>query len=61
MTKLFLNLILINLFNIDGNGQKTRLISIPSFQKSQTIAVLNLNNLDCEELTFTTKLNIDEE
>ncbi|XP_053954084.1 DNA polymerase delta subunit 2 [Anastrepha ludens] len=38
-------------------GQITRLICIPSFCKTQSIAVVNLDSLDCKEIKF----NIDSE
>lgn len=35
-----------------SKGQKTRLVCVPSFAKTQSIAVINLHNLDCREITF---------
>ena len=45
----------------DSNGQKTRLIAIPSFQKSQSVVILDLKTLDCQQMNFTTDVNLDEE
>ncbi|XP_038206364.1 DNA polymerase delta subunit 2 [Zerene cesonia] len=35
------------------DGQKVRLISIPDFCETKTVAVLNLLNLECYSMTFT--------
>lgn len=46
---------LIKFFHVsDANGQNTRLIAIPSFQKSQTVAILNLKTLECNAMNFST-------
>lgn len=34
------------------NGQKTRLVCIPSFSKTQSVAVVNLRTLDCKLVNF---------
>lgn len=58
---------LIKFFHVsDANGQNTRLIAIPSFQKSQTVAILNLKTLECNAMSFSTGAHlgadgIDEE
>ncbi|XP_075166163.1 DNA polymerase delta subunit 2 [Haematobia irritans] len=36
-------------------GQKTRLVCVPKFGKTQSIAVVNLENLDCYEICFDCK------
>ncbi|XP_070497233.1 DNA polymerase delta subunit 2 [Chironomus tepperi] len=45
----------------NSNGQKTRLVCIPSFQKSQTIAIVNLNTLECDGMSFSMAIDMDEE
>ncbi|XP_065369411.1 DNA polymerase delta subunit 2 [Calliphora vicina] len=35
-----------------SNGQKTRLVCVPSFATTQSVAVVNLDNLDCHEISF---------
>ncbi|XP_052896752.1 DNA polymerase delta subunit 2 isoform X2 [Anopheles moucheti] len=35
-----------------ANGQKTRLICVPSFSESQSIAVVNLRTMDCRKISF---------
>lgn len=35
-----------------SRGQKTRLVCVPNFGKTQSIAVVNLKNLDCYEISF---------
>jgi len=44
----------------NSNGQITRLISIPSFQKSQTVAVLDIKTLECRSMCFSTSDIIEE-
>ena len=36
-----------------SNGSKTRLVCVPSFQATQTVAVINLRTLDCEKMSFS--------
>lgn len=45
---------LFSLFSIvlGENGQRTRLVCIPSFAKTQSVAVVNLKTLDCKLLSF---------
>lgn len=35
-----------------SNGQKTRLVCVPSFAKTKSVAVVDLINLDCYEVSF---------
>lgn len=34
------------------SGTKTRLICVPSFSETQSVAVVNLRTLDCQVLNF---------
>lgn len=36
----------------EGNGQKTRILSIPSFKLTQTCVIVNLRTLACEVIAF---------
>ncbi|XP_077297697.1 DNA polymerase delta subunit 2 [Arctopsyche grandis] len=38
----------------DSEGNKTRLICVPSFAATRTIAIVNLKNLECFPMTFVT-------
>lgn len=38
--------------NAGSSGQKTRLVCVPSFAKTQSVAVVNLRTLDCRQLSF---------
>lgn len=35
-----------------ADGQRTRLVCVPSFAKSKSVAVVNLRTLECKELSF---------
>lgn len=43
-----------------ANGQRTRLVCIPSFSKTQSIAVVNLKTLDCKMLSFRLSSDFEE-
>lgn len=38
--------------HIGSDGQKTRLVCVPSFAETQSIAVVNLRTLECRKLSF---------
>lgn len=38
-----------------SNGQRTRLVCIPSFSQTESVAVLNLRTLECKQLCFKIK------
>lgn len=42
----------INFNFLDGNGKRTRLVCIPAFGKTHSIAIVNLRTLDCKMLNF---------
>lgn len=37
---------------VDENGKKIRLVCVPSFSQTQSIAVVNLRTLECKQLNF---------
>ncbi|KAM7342481.1 DNA polymerase delta subunit 2 [Cochliomyia hominivorax] len=41
-----------DLYEGSKKGQKTRLVCVPSFAKTQSIALINLDNLECKEISF---------
>jgi DNA polymerase delta subunit 2 len=45
----------------DSNGQVTRLFTIPSFQKSQTVVLLNLKTLECDTICFSSNSSVEDE
>lgn len=38
--------------HIGSDGQRTRLVSVPSFAQTQSVVVVNLRTLDCRQLSF---------
>lgn len=46
---------------LDPNGQITRLVTVPSFEKSATAIIVNLRTLECDPICFNSNSEIDEE
>lgn len=38
--------------HVGSSGQKTRLVCVPSFAKTQSVAVVNIRTLECQNLCF---------
>lgn len=36
----------------ESNGEQIRLLCVPSFSKTQSVAVVNLRTLECKQLCF---------
>lgn len=47
-------------FSSGANGQRTRLVCIPPFSETQSIAVVNLKTLDCKMLSFRLSSDFEE-
>lgn len=45
-------------YRLDDKGEAVRLVCVPSFNKTNTVAVINLQTLECRSMEFGIKLNI---